>query len=290
MFNAILLMLLTGLIWTGVGVVFGAAPSEKNRLYSFFSLYGILVSAFVWIVRTPSAAPAGEILRLAALMLPSAAMEVAAFFFLKLAMDRGNQGIAWSVAQSSMVVSFLCSIAFLHNPSTPAQWAGLALVLAGLALFGRDKSAGSGSNDGLYARYVIAAFALLGVGQFLRLIPGSAGFSTETLTWRLPLQMSVGMVFWTSLCAAKRTWRAREVWKASLVYAIVVALGQICFYLAADAADALRITSIVMPVTIGTCILLFALWCRFFRGERLSRGGWTAVALDIAGIALLSCP
>ena len=39
----------------------------------------------------------------------------------------------------------------------------------------------------------------------------------------------------------------------------------------------------------GNCILLFTLYCRIFRGERLSPGGWMAVALDIIGIALLSC-
>jgi drug/metabolite transporter (DMT)-like permease len=44
-----------------------------------------------------------------------------------------------------------------------------------------------------------------------------------------------------------------------------------------------------MPISIGTCILFFTLYCCFFRHERLSRGGWAAVALDIAGIALLSC-
>ena len=71
-------------------------------------------------------------------------------------------------------------------------------------------------------------------------------------------------------------------------YGIVVALGEACFYLAADAADRLLLTSIVMPVSIGTCILLFTLYCRIFRGERLSPGGWTAVALDIVGIVLLS--
>ena len=289
MLNAISLMLLTGLLWAGVGVLFGAAPSEKDRLYAFFSLNGLLFLAFVWLSQPPAAAPAREVLRLSALIVPSACMEVAAFFFLKLAMDRGSQGIAWSVAQSSMVVSFLCSVAFLRNPSSPAQWAGLALVLVGLALFGRNKSSGAGVNDAAYIRFVLAAFALIGVGQFLRLIPGYAGFSKETLTWRLPLQTFAGPVFWTTVCLAKGIWRPRAVWKAALPYAVVVALGQMFFYRATDAADAIRLTAIVMPVTIGTCILLFALWCRFFRGERLSRGGWAAVALDIAGIALLSC-
>ena len=78
------------------------------------------------------------------------------------------------------------------------------------------------------------------------------------------------------------------VWRHSLPYGVVVALGQLCFYRATDAADPLRLTSIIMPISIGTCILLFTLWCWFFRGERLSRGGWVAVALDVVGIALLS--
>ena len=289
MSNAIALMLLTGLLWTVVGVLFGAAPSERDRLYAFFSLNGILFAAFVWLSQAPSAAPAGEVLRLAALIVPSACAEVAAFFFLKRAMDRGSQGIAWAVAQSSMAVPFLCSIVFLRSPASPAQWAGLALVLAGLALFGRDKPSGAGMNDARYARLVAAAFVLIGAGQFLRLVPGGAGFSEEALSWRLPLQAPVGALFWTAVCLARGIWRPRAVWRASVPYAVVCVLGQTCFYLAADAADALRLKSIVMPVSIGTCILLFALWCRLFRGERLSRGGWAAVALDVAGIALLSC-
>ena len=96
------------------------------------------------------------------------------------------------------------------------------------------------------------------------------------------------MTFWTTVCLAKGIWKPARVWKSSVPYGIVVALGQITFYLATDAADKLRLTSVVMPVSIGTCILLFALYCHFVRRERLSPGGWTAVALNIGGIALLS--
>lgn len=96
------------------------------------------------------------------------------------------------------------------------------------------------------------------------------------------------MIVWTAVCLTKRAWKPGKVWENSLPYAIVVALGQICFYLATDAADRILLTSIVMPVSIGTCILFFTLYCRFFRHERLSRGGWAAVGLNIAGIALLS--
>ncbi len=96
------------------------------------------------------------------------------------------------------------------------------------------------------------------------------------------------MVFWTTTCLSKGIWKPGKIWRHSVPYAITTAFGQIAFYAATDAADALRITSVVMPVTTGTCILGFALWCLFVRRERLSRAGWLAVAFNIAGIALLS--
>ncbi len=289
MLNAVSLMLLTGVFWTLVGVLFGAAPSEKDKLLSFFALNGVFYVAFVYLTRMPSAAPLNEVLRLSLLILPSAIMELVAFLLLKLAMDRGSQGIAWCIAQSAMVVSFICSIVFLRNPSSAPQWIGMVLMLASLVLFGRDKqSSGKVGNDASFFRLVFISFALIGVAQFLRLIPGYAGFSPETMTWRLPLQAPVGMITWTIVCLAKGVWKPGKVWKHSLPYAIVVALGQICFYLATDAADKLLLTSIVMPVSIGTCILFFTLYCRFFRHERLSRGGWVAIAMDIIGIALPS--
>ncbi len=282
-------MVLTGVMWTVVGILFGRAPTEKDRLCSFFALNGIIFTSFVYLARTPTAAPAGEVLRLSGIIVPSAICEVGAFLLLKLAMDRGSQGIAWCIAQSAMVLAFLGSILFLKNPSSPWQWTGMALMLGSLVLFGRDKrSDGKGVNDATFFRLVFCAFAMIGVAQFLRLIPGYAGFAPETMTWRLPLQTPVGMVFWTSVCLARGFWRPGAVWRHSLPYGVVVALGQLCFYRATDAADPLRLTSIIMPISIGTCILLFTLWCRFFRGERLSRGGWVAVALDVVGIALLS--
>ena len=142
MSSAILLMLLTGVLWALVGVLFGAAPAEKDRLWSFFALNGILFTAFVWLTQAPAAAPPREVFRLAALIVPSAVAEVFAFLLLKLAMERGPQGIAWSVSQSAMALAFLGSVAFLGTPASAAQWLGLALALASLVLFARVRPAG----------------------------------------------------------------------------------------------------------------------------------------------------
>lgn len=290
MTQAILLMLLTGLVWTAVGVLFGAAPSERNRLYSFFAIGNLMFCVFSLATQPPSAATVPEVLRMSALIVPSALMEVIAFLLLKRAMERGSQGVAWCVAQSAMVIPFLCLVAFMRNPASAAQWAGLASVLAGLALLGREKPDGEAdAKDAAYILLALAAFALLGLGQFLRLVPGYAGFTPEAMSWRLPLHSLAAALYWVMVCSARRIWSIGAAWRSAVPYGIVVALGEICFYLATDAADKLLLTSIVMPVSIGTCILLFTLYCRIFRRERLSPGGWIAVALDIIGIALLSC-
>ena len=288
MMEAVLLMLLTGIVWAGVGVLFGNAPSERGRLYPFFAVSSLVFAAFALVLRPPSPAPVGEVLRLSALIVPSSLMEAVAFRLLKRAMERGSQGVAWCVAQSAMAIPFLCLVVFLRNPSSAAQWTGLVFVLAGLLLLGREKPEGGPARDAAFILLALASFVLLGVGQFIRLVPGYSGFSPETMAWRLPLHALATAIFWVAACFARRTWRLRTAWRHAVPYGIVVALGEACFYLAADAADRLLLTSIVMPVSVGTCILLFALYCRLIRGERLSPGGWTAVALDIFGIALLS--
>ena len=60
-------MVLTGVIWTIVGILFGRAPTEKDRLCSFFALNGIIFTSFVYLARPPTAAPASEVLRLSGL-------------------------------------------------------------------------------------------------------------------------------------------------------------------------------------------------------------------------------
>ena len=114
---------------------------DETQLGIFLTLNGIIYASFTYLTRTPVAAPPAEVLRLAGLMMPSAALEVWGFFLLKRAMDRGNQGIAWSIAQSAMVIAFLGSILFLRNPSSYPQWTGMALMLASLALFGKERDA-----------------------------------------------------------------------------------------------------------------------------------------------------
>lgn len=289
MLSAILLMLLTGLIWALVGVFFGMAPADKDKVSTFFALNGIGFAVFSYVSRFPEAAPLAEVLKLAALIVPSAIGEVIAFLLLKKAMARGSQGIAWSVVQSSMVLSFLGAVFILKNHASYEQWGGMVLVLVSLVLFGKAKTnSGEVRNDAVYYRYVLIAFLLVGISQFLRIVPGSLGLSDAALSWRLPLQCPWGMIFWCLVCLKQKNFCPKAVWKFSVPYSIIVTLGQICFYLATDAADKAKLTSVVVPVAIGTCIVLFSLYCAVVRKEKMAGYVWLATFMTVAGIALLA--
>ena len=157
-------------------------------------------------------------------------------------------------------------------------------------LFGITKhsTGGSRQSDRTFFRYVLAAFVLVGASQFLRVIPGSAGFSAETLSWRLLLQAPCSLLFWFGVCCKHRSFQPRAVWKQSLLYGIVSALGQTAFYISTDAADRIKLTSIIYPISLGTCIAFFSLYCFFVRKEQVSKLSWVATVATIGGIALMA--
>lgn len=291
--QTLILMLTTGVLWTLVGIVFGRAPDDRAGLRSFFALNGMVYVLFIWLFRFPQPAEPLEVLHLSIFMLPATIVEMVGFLLLKYAMARGSQGLAWSIAQSAMIFPFLGAIAFLNNHAGALKYAGVAVLLTGLILVGkskqrkRDDEAETNGRKG-YLSFAFGAFLLIGLGQFLRIIPGNIGFSEAVLSWRLPLTAPCGMIFWTCYSLSTHTFVPGKVWKIALSYGIIVALGQICFFYAVDAADLLGITSIVYPVAVGTSILLFSVYCVTFRKEKFSLCGWFGVVLITFGIALLS--
>lgn len=291
MTTAVVLLLTTGIIWGMIGVLFGRAPSEKDKLYTWFALNGMVYTGLILLTRTPDPAPTGEILRLALYIAPSAILDLLAFLVLKLAMERGSQGVAWCVMQSAMIVPFLgMQLFFQTEKASPWQWLGMCFIIVSLMIFGLAKHSREESkqSDKLFYRYVFLSFALVGAAQFLRIIPGSVGFSEETLSWRLTLQSPFGMLFWLAVCWHKHCFTAKAVWKQAFLYGFVAALGHAVFYIGTDAADKLKQPAIIYPITLGTCITFFSLYCFFIRKEKFSKMSWAAMAATVCGIALMA--
>lgn len=144
--QAIFYMLITGVLWTLVGIIYGKAPDKQGDLYSFLALNGFCYTLFIWSVHFPQKAPPPEVLHLALYMIPATVIEMTGFLLLKYAMTRGSQGIAWSIAQSSMVIPFLGAILFLGNHAGAVKYTGAAVLLSGLILVGLKKKGKNSRN------------------------------------------------------------------------------------------------------------------------------------------------
>jgi len=288
MFQLILWALAAGLVWCLVGVIYGKAPSDKKEFYSFSLVYVVAYLFSAIFMSRPQAAEVKNVLKVSVFIVPSSIIMLLGFFYLKRAMDVGSQGIAWSIAQSSVVVPFLGSTFFLGSKSGLFQWVGIVILGVSLALLSLSKQGGSDDNGKGFLKYTVLAFVLIGMAQFIQMIPGHIGCSDESLTWRVSIAAPASVIWWAGVCISQKAFNLKKVWKLSVLYGVVVTIGQILFYKAVDAGDACQMTAVVCPIAIGSCIFLFSLYCSIIRHEKTSLLSRAGILLNVAGIVLLS--
>ncbi len=287
---AFLWMLLTGALWGGVGVLIGLAPTGKRELSTFFLLYAAVFLAFVWLFRFPQMAPLREIWCVAAVIIPVGIIDIIGFYLIKLGMSAGNQGLAWSIVQSAMVIPFVGAVLFLGQKAGLIQWLGLVIMVVSITLMGLSKPKGApqGKNGKRYLLLVFTAFLLIGIAQFMYTLLGNLGLSEAALSWRLPIASINICLCWLVDCLWNHSFAPQKVWKLSVIYGIVVALGQISLFSAIDNAQRAGIVYMVYPIVMSLCILLHSLYCGLVKREALGVCGWCGILLSVPGILLVS--
>ena len=289
MFIGFLLLAVTGLIWTAVGIIFSKA-TQDNRDFTGFLLVSSAISAIaIWITRTPVAAPPVEIWKTAAAIVPGAVLSLLGFWTLFVAMRKGSHALAWIFTQSAMIIPFVGGWMFFGNKAEWLNWSGMLLIAAALVLVGRSKC-GSDTNalaksDGL--KWSLIAMVLVGVSQLLTLLPGEIGIGAEALTWRLPLQTVPALVVWGVVACFKKQFPLKVSIKQGIIYGLVVISGQVTLYMSIDQLGKYNLANIVYPVAINICIVLFTLFCAVWRKERITVWSSIGVSLLVCGTALL---
>lgn len=290
MLKALLLSLLTGLIWAAVGAIFGKAPGDRKKLISFFAVYSVIYCFSSLLLIPAQKTGWGEMMKLAAVMIPASAADLTGFWLLKKVMDSGPQSIAWAGIQSAMILPFLGGMFLPGVHTTCFGWTGVLFMLTGLALLAKGKKSTAKENAAGEKRFWIilgCAFLMTGTAQFLRLLPNYMSLSPTALAWRISLGAFVALITWNGI-AATAGYDLKGIWKTALLYGVVVLCGQYSFYQAADAAAECGWSSAVYPAAVGTCILLFSVYRVFFKKEKLSLYGWLGILFIISGIAGLS--
>ena len=289
--QGILVALVTGAIWCGVGVAYSRAAEKKEGFHLFLLLSALCFLLTSWGAERPGAAPLPELLTVAALMIPAGLLSQFGFLALCGAMRRGSHGVSWGIAQSAMLCPFAAGILLFGEAATPWRLAGMAILLGSLVPLGwpscTERAAGRAHR--IFLLFAFLAFLLLGAQQTLTLVPNRLpGLGPAALSWRIPL-LSLGGLIWIVVVIRRRELGFRSVLPLALLYGVLVAAGQWTMFRAIDLLSHAGAAGVAYPVAIGGCIALFFLYAKWIRGEKTGVTGTAGILLAGLGILLLAC-
>jgi drug/metabolite transporter (DMT)-like permease len=262
----LILILLTGLLWSGIGVVLGVAVRRRYDVLSFITVAFVMSSICSWVLFLDwRLLLAGAVERPGALVLLLTAAGAAGgmgMFFLQRSMVAG--AAAWTVGQSALVIPFLAGSLFLGEPLRISGVLGVAAIVLSMIAFSRgNRQSQSGSDMGTgqkWLRHALAAFLLLGAQQALSSVPSSWPGWTDSAGLRVPITLTAGVLPFLVISVRRGMSLDRAVWGIAAAYAVLVIAGQYLLFCAMDQLSLEGRLSLAFPLALGTSIVIFAMW------------------------------
>lgn len=290
----LVLILLTGVIWSGIGVVLGLAVRRRADVYSFITAAFVMSSIGSWLLLPDwRQLLAGKVERPGSLILLltlAGAAGGAGMLFLQRAMVAG--AAAWTIGQSALVIPFLAGSLFHGEPMRVSGVAGVAAIVFSLIAFARrtrhsEPGAGAAAARN-WLRDAIIAFSLLGIQQTLSSVPSTWPGWTDTAGLRVPITLSAGALPLLVISMRRGVRLDRFAWGLATAYAVLVVTGQ---YLLFPAMDHLRLEGrlfLAFPIALGSCIVIFALWDLMVWKQRPDRMTLVGISLGLLGVVALA--
>jgi len=286
------LILLTGVVWGGVGIVLGLVARRQWNALAFMSVATTLAAAGSWVflAHWPSllARQVPRALPLVLLLTAAGIIGAGGMLCLQKALTAGVAG--WTVGQSAMVIPFLVGILFLGEHPRLAGMLGLLAILGSLVAFSRSgKTPGSGpASDHGWFRYALLALLLLGIQQSLCLIPSAWEGWSDTARLRIPLLLTSGALALIAVSAKRHLRPERGIRLLATIYAALVIGGQVLLFAAMDRLRAEDRLALAFPIAIGVSMVAMALWDRLAWKNRPDRPAWVGILLGLLGVVLLA--
>ena len=288
-------MVLVGVSWTIFGYVMGKAPRQDIKipyLMIFSSLLAFAVSVLIGLfIGFPKLTPFGYGISFGVLVL-SGIINYFQLDFMSLAMQKGPNGIIWSIIQSGFVFPFFMGVVFFDVPVNLLRIIGLVSLLSALVLFGVGKNNNVGGSWKLLA---FGAFIATGLSQMLSNLPSyfQEAQSVHSV-WRtaaVAVGMGLGAVireiprgksFFSDLSGHCRRIR---VWNLCFLLEMPeLAASFLLLYPGMDILAKAGIGSVAYPTMVGSCIIAFELFAVLILREKRNIIQWIALALCLGGV------
>lgn len=293
MLSGILLLALGGALWCLVGICYEKLPQKEALHPPYLFAGGLITCLFLGLGFMPEKAPVHDVGLVALFLIPAGLLTLPQVIFLKKALTYGSPGGAWCIMQSAMMCPLLAMI-FLYGEklSIPA-WCGIGLLALGIAAWGAGKKEEEkeeekkGRNHGKFLLFSLLSFGCTGLQQILTLIPSKMpSLGENALSWRVFL-MQLPLLLWGIPCLVKKSPVTGKAWKFGAVLGISIAGGELLFFCGIDAMNKIDLSGLAYPAALNFCILLFALYCRFYLKRPFRKVELGALALTVSGITLL---
>ncbi|MBE6356044.1 MAG: hypothetical protein E7058_02900 [Lentisphaerae bacterium] len=290
-------MVMVGAGWTVFGYIMGKAPKlgidVTGLMFIFTGIEFLLSLIAAFCTGIPRVSPAGWGI-CCGLLVACGIVNYFQLDVLSRAMQKGPNGIIWTITQSGFVFPFAVGIIFFGVPLENIRIAGFVCIIISLCVFGLCGD--NNKSSGKWKFLAIAAFLITGLSQVLSNLP-SYFKEAEKITpmWRTAA-FALGMIGGCIIVRMRKlpelfvTIRKqlgeKEVWKMAAWGSLTNLLTSIFFlYPGMDALAKVGHGAIAYPVMVCSCLIVFELYAIIVLREKRSLLQIGALLLCIAGAA-----
>lgn len=292
----IFFLVLTGILWVGVGAVINAS-ARKGLSLDFIQGMGALlmmiIAAGVFFFGDSKLHPVSMVI------LPVAGVvNYLVFLIARKAMASGPSGLTWAIMQSSFVMPFLMGVIFFDVPCSLWRWLGITLLFASMFVMGcgakiPENSDGGKAKKSVWLFFTLLAFCSAGLCQSCFNL--GSYFIKETTSGVDNLLFRSGVnatgafaLFLLSPLWNKRAWDHKDCLRRIPLFFLCTVIATVSLFKGLDSMASCGAGAIGYPITMGSSIISFLVYTSWQLKEKLSVTAWCGVALCIAGIVLLT--
>lgn len=297
MILGVVAMILVGAGWTVFGYLMGEAPKKSIDvtclLFICTGIEFLLSTGIALKDGIPRATLNGWLIGYGVLFLSG----IGNYFQLDImskAMQKGPNGIIWTITLSGFIFPFAIGILLFNVPANWIRLTGFVLILLSLVMFG-----GGNSNDvkeGKWKFLALLAFVVTGISQTLSNLPSYfSEADAVTSSWRtsafaLGLMSGCMLVrgnelnefFPAVICELKR----RSVWWMGMLGSLTnLVTSYLCLYPGMNMLAKAGAGAIAYPVMVCSSLIIFELYAIIILREKRSLLQIGALILCIAGAA-----
>lgn len=298
MLFGILALIASGMSWVLVGAVMGAAP-KKNVSAAAVQLYGALIAVLVGVVLLLILGGTAGIVKdfnkyLAAYFI-SGFLNCIGMSLMSDAMQKGPNGIVWTIIQSAMIYPFAVGIIFFNVEGTLIRYCGMAVIFTALLLFGFGKENSAGSGNWKLPAFL--GWLVIGAQQNMHILPSyfEAGRAMS------PIMRAIFTSLGTIVCALllmsfirKQRAPVRESFCNKYFWIFVFGLQSVgltvTYLLQFPGIDAMAkhgLGNASYPVMVSSCLIGFFLYSAFFLHEKIRLIHYLALLCCFCGIIMI---